>query len=230
MALNYKRIPYRTQWVEFQDIGEVGKAIGAPPTTPIPDGSGNMLWTVPMLVDPNHLNVEGKPTVLSDSANIVKYLEDAYPERKVIPEGTEALHRAWRDVIYQNITSKVAMIVVPLCPDVLSPRAKEYFVSTREAWSGGPLKDFCPDHAKAWEDLKEGLSKVAVALDANGVDGEVHLRVIPGKVTYADFLMVAPLLFGVTLISKEELEALRGWNNGRWGKVLDVHVGLLRIQ
>ncbi|MBH0005029.1 Hsp70 family protein [Pseudoalteromonas sp. SWYJZ12] len=58
MALNYKRLPYQTQWVEYPDIGKVGQEIGAKPTTPNPDGSGTLLWTCPMIIDPNHLDAD----------------------------------------------------------------------------------------------------------------------------------------------------------------------------
>ncbi|KAG6873392.1 hypothetical protein C0995_016202 [Termitomyces sp. Mi166 len=230
IALNYKQIPYRTKWVEYPDIGKVGKEIGARPTTPSPDGSGVMLWTCPMIIDPNHLDAEGKPTVVADSQVIIKYLDEVYPEIKAIPDGTAALHNVWLSFIGQNITGKLANLCVPLCPNILPPRSREYFVTTREKW-WGPLDKMCPDRPMAWKEVHAGLNKVAGALDANRKRNEAHLHVIPGKLSYADFALVAPLLWAKSIISDKEFDALKGWNEGRWGKILDEfqNAGLLRV-
>ncbi|KAG6906656.1 hypothetical protein DXG01_012713 [Tephrocybe rancida] len=228
MALNYKKIPYRTEWVEYPDIGKVGQEIGAKPTTPNPDGSGVLLWTCPMLIDPNNVDSDGKATVLSDSPVIIKYLEEIYPEIKAIPEGTAALHDVWLPFIGQNITMKIASLVVPGCPAILSPRGKEYFVTTREKW-WGPLNQMCPDRPKAWKGVQEGLDKVAKALDANGEGQGDNLRVIPGKVAYADFALVAPLLWAKSILDEGEFNTLTGWNGGRWGKVLELNADVLRV-
>jgi len=37
-ALNYKRLPYKTVWVEFHEIEPVAKKVGAKPTTAKPNG------------------------------------------------------------------------------------------------------------------------------------------------------------------------------------------------
>ncbi|KAG6816660.1 hypothetical protein H0H87_004020, partial [Tephrocybe sp. NHM501043] len=228
MALNYKQIPYQTEWVEYPDIGKVGKEIGAKPTTPIPDGSGTLLWTCPMLVDPNHLDSNGKSTVLSDSPLIIKYLDEVYPEVKAIPDGTADLHNEWIAFIGQNVITKIASLVIPLCPNILSPRGQEYFVTTREKW-WGPLEKMCPDRPKAWKEVQEGLDKVAQALDAKTEDGRENLRFIPGKVCYADFVLAASLLWAKSIVSKEELDALKSWNGGRWARVLEQDVAFQRV-
>ncbi|KAH9993500.1 hypothetical protein BJV74DRAFT_833100, partial [Russula compacta] len=50
IVLNYKEIPHRTEWVEFPDIAEVAKCIGAPHT--FLRRGGKPLYTVPILRDP----------------------------------------------------------------------------------------------------------------------------------------------------------------------------------
>jgi glutathione S-transferase len=228
MVLNHKRIPYKTEWVEYPDIGKVGKEIGAKPTTPNPDGTGSMLWTCPMIIDPNHLDSQGKQTVLSDSIVIAKYLDDKYPDRQVIPEGTDAFHNVWLSFVGQNVNGKLANLLVPECPAALGPRGKEYFTTTREKW-WGPLSQMCPDREKAWKAVEEGLSKVAAALDANGESEERNLRVIPGRECYADFAILAPIQWVVAIATKEEIDRLKGWNGGRWGKLLELHAELFRV-
>jgi glutathione S-transferase len=77
LALNYKRIPYRTVWVEYADIQRVCQTIGAVPTGKRPNGDAR--YTLPTIVVP------GSGEVLSDSAKIVSYLEQRYPERPLFP-------------------------------------------------------------------------------------------------------------------------------------------------
>ncbi|RDB17692.1 Glutathione S-transferase-like protein ustS [Hypsizygus marmoreus] len=230
MVLNYKRLPYKTEWVDMPDIGNVGQRIGAKTTIQKPGSkTQEMLWTCPMLIDPNHPNALGKSVVLSGSQVIVEYLEDAYPERKVIPEGTAALHAAWSDFITQNIEEKIWTLVVTLCPNILSERGKQYFVTTRETW-WGPLVELCPDREKAWAGVKEGLDKVAAALDSNGEDDGANLRVVPGRETYADFVMLSLLLWAGAIVQRDEWDTLRSWNGGRWGRILDFHTDVVKIQ
>jgi glutathione S-transferase len=216
LALNYKHIPYRTQWVEFPDIGTVGKAIGAKQTTPNPDGSGAMIWTLPMLVDPNHQEEDGRPTVVSDSLCIVEYLERTYPELPLFPEGTRALHAAWMQFINVNLLNRsLRDLVIPECPNILSSRGRQYFVQTREVWLGTSLGEVCPDRETAWKVVREGLDKIAGVLDANGTVGTRNLTIVPGKVCYADFVLLSSLLWVTVTVGKEEIEALKTWNEGR---------------
>ncbi|KAF8062328.1 hypothetical protein FPV67DRAFT_1508058 [Lyophyllum atratum] len=229
MALNYKGLHYKTEWVEYPDIERVGKEIGAKPTGLKPDGSGDGYWTCPMIVDPNHRNSEGKPTVLSDSYAIARYLDEAYPEPMLFPEGSHALHIGWARYVTSRVHEPLARLLLPMCPDILSLRSKEYFIRTREAWYG-PLNEMCPDRPKVWKNVQEGLDSVAAALDANGVDGEQNLRVIPGRTSYADFSIMGVLLWAVAIVPNEESDPLEGWNDGRWGRILDLHANLLRIE
>ena len=37
-ALNYKKLPYKTVWIEFHEIGPVAKKVGAKPTRIKPNG------------------------------------------------------------------------------------------------------------------------------------------------------------------------------------------------
>jgi len=168
-----------------------------------------------MIRDPNHLDPRGKPTALSDSTTIVKYLEKRYPQPQVISVGSAALHYGWSQLVHQNLSTSLAKLVVPLCPGVLSERGKEYIIATRKKW-WGPLENMCPDRSKSWDSVKDALDGIAIALDANG-ESEKGLTVVPGEVTYADFVTIAPLLWASVVIDKAEMNALRRWNNGRWG-------------
>ena len=45
---------------------------------------------------------------------------------------------------------------------------------------------------------------------------------VPDEVTYAEFALIAPLLWASVIIDKTERDALKRWNNGRCGAILDV--------
>ncbi|KAL0953214.1 hypothetical protein HGRIS_004468 [Hohenbuehelia grisea] len=187
-----------------------------------------MISTLPMIRDPTQLASDGKPIVLAESYAIIKYLDRTYPDKPVIPEGTDALQTAWMKFVWTVVVSKISPIYLPRGPSILSERAKEYFIRTRNEWLG-PLDKMCPDEDKAWAEVEEGFSQVAAALDVNGVEEGRNLQVIPGQTSYADFVVLGVLLWGQTVISQEKLDEIRNWNGGRWGKILDMHKDLTRI-
>ncbi|KAJ3877679.1 hypothetical protein F5051DRAFT_313931, partial [Lentinula edodes] len=74
-VLNYKRLRYRTQWVEFQNIEATLRSIGAPPSSVRSDG--RPVYTLPVIVDPTRS--PSRPEILSNPNNIAEYLETYYP-------------------------------------------------------------------------------------------------------------------------------------------------------
>jgi hypothetical protein len=49
-SLNYKGIPYKTVWLEYEEIEPFSKRLGALPTSNKPDGRPH--YTLPMIHDP----------------------------------------------------------------------------------------------------------------------------------------------------------------------------------
>ncbi|KAF2997325.1 hypothetical protein E8E13_002680 [Curvularia kusanoi] len=70
LALSFKRVPFKTTFVEIIDIKKVRKSLQCPATRSFDDGSD--FYTLPMLQDPT-----GK--TIGDSFDIANYLEDTYP-------------------------------------------------------------------------------------------------------------------------------------------------------
>jgi glutathione S-transferase len=85
--LNYKRISYRTVWVDYPDIKAVSLEIGAQPTSYNAAGEGH--YTLPAIRDPN------SGEVVANSMDIAMWLDKKFPERPVLPAGTAALQMAW---------------------------------------------------------------------------------------------------------------------------------------
>ncbi|KAF2032666.1 hypothetical protein EK21DRAFT_109739 [Setomelanomma holmii] len=70
LALSFKGVPFKTEWVELPDITKVHKDVKCPATRKLDDGSD--YYTLPMLKD--HA---GK--IIGDSYDIANYLEDTFP-------------------------------------------------------------------------------------------------------------------------------------------------------
>lgn len=71
-ALNFKCLPYRTQWVDMPDIASLREELGVPANRTHPDSTP--YHTLPVVQDAT----TGK--LLGDSFEIALYLESAYPE------------------------------------------------------------------------------------------------------------------------------------------------------
>ncbi|KAF9081169.1 hypothetical protein BGX27_005038 [Mortierella sp. AM989] len=71
-ALNFKKVPYSTSWVQLPDIAKVRPALGVSASRKFADGSN--FNTLPMLSDPTH------STIIGDSFDIAVYLQKTYPD------------------------------------------------------------------------------------------------------------------------------------------------------
>ncbi|OJJ42408.1 hypothetical protein ASPZODRAFT_170197 [Penicilliopsis zonata CBS 506.65] len=71
-ALNFKGIPYRTEWVDMLEIPDVRRRLEVPAARKHRDGSD--YYTLPVLVD----NTTG--TKVGDSFDIAVYLSETYPD------------------------------------------------------------------------------------------------------------------------------------------------------
>ncbi|KAI1469380.1 uncharacterized protein F4812DRAFT_457918 [Daldinia caldariorum] len=72
LALNFKKVPYKTTWVPVPEIGTVRRALGVPACRRLADGSD--FYTLPVLADPNTGSAVG------DSFDIAAYLQATYPD------------------------------------------------------------------------------------------------------------------------------------------------------
>ncbi|KAJ7644284.1 glutathione S-transferase [Roridomyces roridus] len=210
-ALNFKGLPFKTVWTEYPDIEGLAITIGAKPTDV---RGGSPYYSLPVIQDPN------TGAVISDSALIAEYLDEAYPETpKLIPAGTRALQTSFR-VAYKHLTEASAQFIIPSIPDILYPRSREYYVRTREIRFGKKLSEVMPvgdAHDAAWAQLKAGFTKVS------GWMNDDEPFVMGNVVTFADFVLAGELQwfmkgFGET---SPKWQDILTWDGGRWAKLLD---------
>ena len=209
--LNYKKLPYRTVWIEFPDIEPISHELGVAPTSKWPDGSGK--YTVPLIFDPN------TRTAVAESIVIARYIDDTYPDTpRVIPEGTAALQKCVAEFVWRTIN-------LPLARNSrmeqlkFNPASVEYVQGVfRRRWGKKPEDLYSEDN---WVEIEQGFDALAGFLDFNGVGKEGSFA--GEKLCFADF-EVAGHLQWIRTVSGENSEEWRrvcSWNGGRWRRFLD---------
>ncbi|KAK5168170.1 uncharacterized protein LTR77_006738 [Saxophila tyrrhenica] len=180
MALNYKGIPYRTEWTEYPDLAPTFKELGIAPNE---EGS-TFEYSSPAVRLPDG-------SYVMDSRKIALALDIYQPE--------PTLHMGYADVIdrAQNAVSGVlgtlAPIVLPRVPVMLlNDKSAKYFNETREARFGISLPELgVSDKAKgAWEEAKPKMEELRQVLTEK--EGKY---VLGDEVSFADFVVAGFWVF-----------------------------------
>ncbi|EIN12738.1 hypothetical protein PUNSTDRAFT_34993, partial [Punctularia strigosozonata HHB-11173 SS5] len=211
-ALAFKGLPFKTIWVEFPDIADVCKKIGAPPTG-IRDGSPS--YTLPVIQDP----LTGK--VISDSWAIAEYLDDTYPVRPpLFPPGTRGLQWAFTDTVKEVAIGELIDNMMFPTYQLLRPRSQEYFRPTREKVYGCRLEEISTAETRTeqWAKVEAGFTRIADVIKKNG-QGSQHVMGITAS--FSDLFLAAWLVWIRQALGGEEWENVRCWNGGFWGKFMD---------
>ena len=153
--MNFKGIPYRTEWVEYPDIATLSKKLGINPTGQHKDG--NPLYTLPAIHDPS------TGIYIPDSLPIAEYLENTYPNTpSIFPNGSVALQKAFETTFSHNLNVVRAFMIPATCLK-LNPRSQEYFRRTREILFGKKLEDVVltgEARTEEWGKFKNGLDAI----------------------------------------------------------------------
>ncbi|KAG8923975.1 hypothetical protein FRC00_005652 [Tulasnella sp. 408] len=224
LLLNYRSLPYRTEWVSYPDIQGIFISLGIEPSGLKADGSGRPHYTCPSIIDPT----APKPTTVTESTAIAQYLEDAYPDvqPKVFPEGTREAQLEFIKDVSAVIFPLAVKLILPQMPKILlDPRGSEYFEQTRTVNYGRPLQGICPagseERKKAWEEFKAALDRVAETYDKNPEGkGEYFTG---SAISYVDIWLAALFIWSKVPCDRDpELGAKCAWdvieklNDGRW--------------
>ncbi|KAF8637039.1 hypothetical protein AX16_010894 [Volvariella volvacea WC 439] len=226
--LNYKRLRYHTVWVEFPDVENTLRAIGARPTGQSRT-DGRLLYTLPTIVDPTHNPVH--PEIISNANHIAEYLETAYPARPVFPEGTRALQTLFVHYVMEIFVKPLLTIMVPLSHQNLPERSRSHFgqfggmggvggMGGNGGQSNGHGALTPAQREQAWQAVEEQFNFLAMILDKNSVDGD-GVVVMGRDVTYADFALCSVLIWIERMAAHDGWSRVKRWNNGRWARLWD---------
>lgn len=179
--LNYKNVPYKTQWTEYPDIATSHKSWNIAPN------KEGMAYTIPAIYLP-HSDSPNK--ALQDSRVIAEELERLHPEPSLHLDAP-VLPKV--ESLVPKIRSPLDPILMPRIPrNILNPDSAEYFSRTRAVRFGMPLPEFekCEKSGEtAWKGAEGPLKEMAALLKET--DGPFFMG---QQVSYADFVFVSLLL------------------------------------
>ncbi|KAJ3509614.1 hypothetical protein NMY22_g16234 [Coprinellus aureogranulatus] len=221
IALNYKKIPHRSVFLELPEFKRRAQELGLPVNDL--DGDNPPRHKVPII----HDDATGQS--ITDSTRILAYLDKTYPDTpSLLPPGTEAAAVAFDDVVnakmYQAIWPSIGARVVKS----LGEKAPGY-KGVVEQKLGMTIEEFFskPDFEEKYlKDAEEGFSyvtnllKKASLISGEGQDGPF---VNGTSMSYAD-VQTGCILFYVKVCwwSDEQLwKRLLSWDDGRWAKLYD---------
>ncbi|GJJ13167.1 hypothetical protein Clacol_007418 [Clathrus columnatus] len=233
LALNYKKINYKTHWLALTDIKSNHQRFSIPETEhPIE----NPFYTIPAIIDAS----TSPPIVISQSFNIEKYLDEKYPDPplySIIPPNlhqgdTNAKERvAFLDEVNEFLREtnhwrrKILIpLAIPLIPNILQEQDKDYFYESRSRWFQMPFNEISPK-AEAREVYIKDLKAVFEELDRVLVRGRVKPYnpndqydkpwICGDVVTRGDFTLIG-LFIWIQKSNPELWNLIKTWNSGRW--------------
>ncbi|KZT68722.1 hypothetical protein DAEQUDRAFT_811967 [Daedalea quercina L-15889] len=221
-ALNYKGIPYVTEWVEYPDIAPLLSSHGIAPN---PSQSSSWQYTLPAIYDPRT-----KKTIM-ESYNIAIYLDETYPDTpSLLPPETRVFQTAFIYAFTEAVHKHFMPLMLYPTAEKLNLRSREYFVETREAALGIKLEDLSPPgsekRAQQFVTLEKAFGVLTSWFDA-AADGRLLLKggspeggannVSHADTAIAGVLIWARITFGE---DSDEWHAVESYNNGRWKRYL----------
>ncbi|KIY67227.1 hypothetical protein CYLTODRAFT_431446 [Cylindrobasidium torrendii FP15055 ss-10] len=212
-CLNFKGIPYQTEWIEYPDIKALYETHHIP--APRTKGDGSPDYTLPLL----HDSTTGK--FVPDSTAIALYLEEHYPEAPVLfPPGTKTLILAYEPA-FDPLTDEIGLkFVIPRAHGILNERSAEYFRETRERAFHCKIEEIEPqgeERAQAWAKAKAEFDQIAEWYEKD------QILVMGDKVSYADVALAGWIVWLKLVFGEEsdEWQDIATWSDGRWAKLLE---------
>ncbi|GAB1192657.1 hypothetical protein BDV32DRAFT_26509 [Aspergillus pseudonomiae] len=205
-SLNFKRVSYRTEWVDLPEVASTRKALGVPPSRTFSNGSP--FYTLPIIEDPSTGERVG------DSFDIALYLEKAYPDApQLFPRSSLGLHASFNAHV-DALFSRFVILFFHGMP--LNPETAEVSHATFAARAGVESWDDLTVTGEARQIILEGFKSALAELAKiyNYTEGPF----LEGNtVSYADFIVGGWLQFAKA--SLPEWEDLRKWHEARWGRL-----------
>ncbi|RBR13305.1 uncharacterized protein FIESC28_08271 [Fusarium coffeatum] len=169
LMLNYKKIPYKTVFLELPDIELTLKELQVISNSTFP-------------------TIQHVPTgvFIMDSLRIAEFLESTHPNPSVSLLSDLGLEIESKG--RSTIGPAFAISIVPRENLILSPRSQEYFRAKNEAKFGCKLEDLLDTEEKTWEGVREKMEELNALMMMNG--GPFIMGEMP---SYTDFFIAASL-------------------------------------
>lgn len=233
-ALNFKGVPYQTQWTHMPEIHNLREKLGVPANRTLPDGSA--YHTLPVISDPS------TGALIGDTFEIALYLDGQYSNgRPLIRPNTTGLTAAFNAQV-DGIFTKYA----GLCQLVFDPAVKDeclgMFAKRFGVKSFDDIKLSDEQKQGLWTSFEHSLEELAKAYKHTGGTTDYYFRpqgsaeaqrqkgpeerkqavFLDGdEPAYSDFIVGAWLKMMETCLTSEEWQRIRSWQGGHWGRVVD---------
>ncbi|CAE6417093.1 unnamed protein product [Rhizoctonia solani] len=205
LCLEYKGLPYRTEYLTLPDIESKMKNYVA---------SYEVTDVLELLViaDPSD-DPDGRPKYVGDSFKIAVYLDEKYsaPEYPTIfRPGTRSLEHLFIHQYLPIIARTGSAVVMPKLGHILDNESIEYIKRTRSV-SFDPLP--AEEADEKWKAFREKFFEMGKSLDYKDEDGPFITGSKPSIVDLA----IGGWFHLLQRIAPSELEKILDWNDGRWG-------------
>ncbi|THU83183.1 hypothetical protein K435DRAFT_807718 [Dendrothele bispora CBS 962.96] len=215
-ALRFKGIPHTLKCIEIGDIEATAKSIGASPTSKRADGSPR--YTIPFIQDSK------TDRVISNSFDIIEYLDVAYPETiTMIPKGTRLLQAYFGEAAWKMITTQIMPVAASLMPTPYhTPAAVEWFKNNRPAF----VKLSPEQEKEGWEKFRNELGEVAKLMR------ETDVFAMGDRVSFADCVLFGQIMALKFFWSEEttEWKEMMSWHGGRWDRLIAAYYDLPDVE
>ncbi|TEB30596.1 hypothetical protein FA13DRAFT_1733451 [Coprinellus micaceus] len=213
-ALNIKGLEHRTEWLKYATIEQQMKELGVPHTKIRPDGTEH--YTVPAIHD---LSTN---TILSDSHNIIEYLDKAYSDTpQLCAVADEAIDDFIKPAFEPNWGLPLSLVDSQWCLrireilDGLEEESARRYRGNFEREVGMPLRDFLEDkerHELLWTETREAFRKIDAWLkEAEGRRSSEGQWIQGNEVKLPDLSLIS-----ARGEDNDVWKRIAGWDGGRW--------------
>ncbi|KAH9480823.1 Glutathione S-transferase-like protein ustS [Psilocybe cubensis] len=213
-CLNYKGLPFITEWVEFPHLESLYAKLGIVPKAMKANGSPH--YTVPVIYDP----LTNKS--IYDSMAIAEYLDQQYSDTpQIFPHNTIGLAQTFTEAFMSYIPPARELLIwtIFVC---LRPPSIQYFRDDMEAKVGKKLEDLVPDdqlsaHMTALQGVLEKINNLYAKNAGKGpfIMGE---ELSWADVVVAGFLMCFRVSTGE---DSQKWKEIISWHDGRWTALME---------
>ncbi|KAF8192117.1 hypothetical protein BJ912DRAFT_276935 [Pholiota molesta] len=211
LCLNFKGVPYKTEWVEWPDIKSVYEKHGIKAASRNPDGSPQ--YTLPVIHDPS------TGVSISDSFMIAEYLDKTCPTPQIFPHHTQGLQAPFESA-YIERSRPIVPFVIPVISAKLTPISQAVYIPEQEKIFGKTIAELLPKGEAAvegWNKYKDGLAEVARWYAET--DGPFLLG---DTISWADFVVASLIMMCRSLWGEksQQWQDITTWHDGRFGNFI----------